>query len=211
LAPLDDPYTLIEPVEQGWWYSAPIPKGKQIAMFMTDLDLYQVGKRGSETYWNECLGKARHTHARIQQLHPISSPRVYLAHSHQVVDLGVSDWLPVGDAMQGVDPLSGQGVYNALHMAEKAAQAIKAYFDAEPGAWSNYLAQISKTFGLYLDTRQSYYGKETRWPASDFWRRRTALASILDLDRSNSIAWRGDDGIRFSDSDHPKSPVDLPS
>ena len=175
-ASLGGSYTLIESVESGWWYSAPIPNDKLIVVFMCDLDSYRDGRRRSARYWYERLEETRHTRTRIAPMRSAATPRVYLAHSHHVVRLGDTGWLPVGDSMQAVDPLSGQGACNAFLMAEQAAVAIAGYFDGRPGAVSDYLAQTNDDFGRYLDTRQYYYAKETRWPKSSYWRRRTAPA-----------------------------------
>ena len=177
--PLDGTYTLIESAERGWWYSAPVPNGKWIVMFMSDLDLYQAGRRRSARYWYERLEDTCHIRARVKPLRPTTPPRVYMAHSHNIVRLGDPGWLSVGDAMQGVDPLSGQGVCNALNMAEQAAAAIKGYFDGRSGALSDYLAQINDAFGWYLETRRYYYAKETRWAVSEFWQRRAASVGTL--------------------------------
>ncbi len=174
--PLDGLYTLVESVESGWWYSAPVPNEKWIVVFMSDLDLYRDGKRRSARYWFGRLEETRHTRARVRPLRPATPPRVYLAHSHHIVRLGDTGWLPVGDAMQGVDPLSGGGACNAFHMAEQAAAAIGGYFNGRPGALPGYLARIDDDFGRYLETRRYYYAQETRWPDSVYWRRRTTPA-----------------------------------
>ena len=187
LSSQNNSYALIESVEHGWWYSAPVPTGKLIVMFMSDLDLYQTGRRRAARYWYEHLEETYYTRDRVTPLRPVSPPQVYLAHSHQVVGLGSSGWLPVGEAMQGVDPLSGQGVCNALQMAEEAAGAINGYFDGKPGALSDYVAQIDGTFSRYLEMRRYYYAKEIRWTASVFWQRRAAPESTTISNRSNRI------------------------
>ena len=187
VAPRDDAYTLIESVEQGWWYSAPVPAGKLIVMFMSDLDLYQAGRRRSARYWFNRLEETQHTRARVMPPRSVSASRVYLAHSHRVLSLGSRGWLPVGEAMRGIDPLSGQGVCNALQMAEQAAAAINAYFDGKSGALSDYVAQIDGATARYLDMRRYYYAKESRWTEADFWRRRAAPASALNANGSDRI------------------------
>lgn len=173
---LDDPFTLIEATEQGWWYSAPVPSGRRIVMLMSDLDLYRASKRRSADFWTDHLQATRHTGARVAGLKPLARPRIYKAHSHQLVDLGPSNWLPVGEALQGLDPLSGQGVLNAFDIAKRAAAAIKLHIDGETGALPEYLAQSTAAFATYLEARRYYYLKETRWNMADFWRRRNQPA-----------------------------------
>ena len=42
-----DQRTIVETVECGWWYTAPLPRGLRIAAFLTDADLVPVGRRGA--------------------------------------------------------------------------------------------------------------------------------------------------------------------
>ena len=41
-----DRRTVIEAVEDGWWYCSPLPDGSQIGAFMTDGDLLPTGQAG---------------------------------------------------------------------------------------------------------------------------------------------------------------------
>lgn len=172
--PVDGSHILIESVERGWWYAAPQATGRWVVVFMTDLDLYRATRRGSGRTWRECLEETRHMRAHLAALRPATAPRVHPAHSHTTVQLAHGDWLPVGDAMQSVDPLSGLGVCNALQMAERAAAALRAHLDGGRDALASYLAETIHASGRCLETRRFYYAKESRWPTSEFWRRRQA-------------------------------------
>ncbi|HEY6136148.1 MAG TPA: hypothetical protein VI670_00120 [Thermoanaerobaculia bacterium] len=39
---IDDTYTTIEAAEDGWWYRAPVPGGKTVAMFVSDARKYDA-------------------------------------------------------------------------------------------------------------------------------------------------------------------------
>jgi len=163
---------LVESAEQGWWYSAPAPDGRRIVVLMTDLDLYREGRRRSSSHWQDRLAETRHASALARQARPISSLRVHLAWSHQVVCLGESDFLSIGDALQSVDPLCGRGLLDAIESGERAAPAIQACLDGDAAAADTYLREAQTAFTGYLLDRVQYYGLETRWPNSPFWRRR---------------------------------------
>jgi 2-polyprenyl-6-methoxyphenol hydroxylase-like FAD-dependent oxidoreductase len=60
-----DRRTLIEAVEFGWWYSAPLPDTRQVAAFMTDADLLPTGQAARAAFWRDQLERSRHIRARI--------------------------------------------------------------------------------------------------------------------------------------------------
>jgi flavin-dependent dehydrogenase len=86
------------------------------------------------------------------------------------------------------DPLSSQGIANAMYGGVQAAQAIHAcLLDKKPDdtagksaptrqlvhpALRQYQAQASRIFDAYLAHRHSFYGDEQRWPQQAFWQRR---------------------------------------
>jgi flavin-dependent dehydrogenase len=46
----DDTYTTIEAVEHGWWYRAPVPSGRTIAMFVSDTHTYDTFTLDASSY-----------------------------------------------------------------------------------------------------------------------------------------------------------------
>ena len=55
-----DQRTIVESVECGWWYTAPLPQGLRIATLVTDADLLPAGRRRGEQFWNQQIERARH-------------------------------------------------------------------------------------------------------------------------------------------------------
>ena len=56
-----DHRTLIEAVEAGWWYTAPLPDGSRIAVFLTDADLIPLGRSARGAFWAQQIRRAPHT------------------------------------------------------------------------------------------------------------------------------------------------------
>jgi 2-polyprenyl-6-methoxyphenol hydroxylase-like FAD-dependent oxidoreductase len=63
--PAADRRTLVEALEHGWWYTAPLPGGRHIAIFLTDADLLPTGRSEWGPFWRQQLQRAPHTSARL--------------------------------------------------------------------------------------------------------------------------------------------------
>jgi flavin-dependent dehydrogenase len=70
------------------------------------------------------------------------------------------------------DPLSGQGLLNALFTGLAAAEAVdrqlRGWDDALPG----YLQTLAGIEAAYRRHLRTWYQGETRWPNAPFWQRR---------------------------------------
>jgi flavin-dependent dehydrogenase len=166
--------TLVEAVEGGWWYSAPLPNGEVVVAFMTDADIYGRASKTSCYFWNEELQKTKHTKARLYLGAPVSVPQVISANSSCLDKSVGKNWLAVGDAAMAFDPLSSQGVYKALETGFQAAEAVRHRLSGDAEAFPKYAAQLEENFDRYLALKRYYYGRERRWPDSLFWKRRHA-------------------------------------
>ncbi|MFL6293040.1 MAG: NAD(P)/FAD-dependent oxidoreductase, partial [Thermoanaerobaculia bacterium] len=102
-------------------------------------------------------------------------------------------WLAVGDAALSFDPLSSQGISTALYCADKAASALGAVLDGDPGALPAYAALLDQIFSGYLQGHRLAYQAETRWADRPFWRRRSPGLSGTSL--SSLSAAQPDGGL----------------
>ncbi len=166
--------TLVEAVPVGWWYSAPLPDGRLSIALMTDADLYAAGERGSDDFWRRQLLDAAHTRSRAGS-YEWDAPRLVFTADSAMLDRAAGEsWLAVGDAASTIDPLSSQGIYQALWSGLGAAKAIADYLGGSERALSVYADRVGKSFESYLKARRQFYLMEGRWPDSMFWRRRQA-------------------------------------
>jgi len=170
-------FTLLEAVEDGWWYSAPLPQGRRTLAFHTDPGLTATAlARSTESLvlhaaratvlaslLDECKfsansGRVRLTVANGGRLSPPAGP----------------GWFSAGDAAVHFDPLSSQGLLNALFTGLATAEASDRLLEGEepkPVAES-YKSMIANIWKLYLSHRQAWYHEENRWPEAPFWSRR---------------------------------------
>lgn len=166
--------TLIEAAPGGWWYSALLPTGELVVVYMTDADL--VTEQGARTKegWERLLGQSVQTRARAVEggYRLAGSPQVVAAGTSFLSPLVGDSWLAAGDAAATYDPLSSQGILTALSMGIRAAEAALARRDGEALALASYRQETLQSFARYLAMRASFYAMEKRWPESPFWHRR---------------------------------------
>jgi flavin-dependent dehydrogenase len=167
-----DPRTLVEAADAGWWYSAPLPDASLVVAFMTDWDLLRSGGNGIGFYWNEQIQKAPRTRNRVRSRTQPSVLRVVPANSYELESAAGEGWLAVGDAATAFDPLSSRGILHALESGIQAASSIQNMYQVAGAVARDYVQWTRKVVDEYLKIRTVYYGMEGRWLDSAFWRRR---------------------------------------
>lgn len=159
-------WTLIEAVEDGWWYSVPLPGAGMVFAYMTDSDLWMDRK------WDELLQMAPLTFERAG-CRPVPAP-TQIVSAASVVRCPATglDWMAIGDAALAFDPLSGQGVFKSIETGVRCGSAMARYLDGDLSALGEYETWIKETYRSYLSTRARFYNSVVRWPESRFWKRR---------------------------------------
>jgi 2-polyprenyl-6-methoxyphenol hydroxylase-like FAD-dependent oxidoreductase len=183
-APKRDARTLIEASENGWWYSAFLPESLLIVAYMTDADQIPKGDINLENIWQQQLEGVPHTRERVANCVRNSEVKIVAANSYRRVRIQDSNCLMIGDAAIAFDPLSAQGIYQALDAGLTAAVAIGRHQQGQQGALDDYEQAVMKRFNDYLRARTDYYDREKRWPGSVFWKRRQSPPSQPDYHSS---------------------------
>lgn len=168
----DDLRTLVEAAPDGWWYSAYLPNSRLIVAYMTDADLLPKSHAERRSAWQELLAQTIYTRWRVGE--GIGEVRLYTlaANSYRLEHAAGADWIAVGDAALAFDPLSSQGIYNALDSGMRAAQTLHAQWCGERDAQNAYEEWIAARAARYLEQRAAYYARERRWRDRAFWIRR---------------------------------------
>ena len=155
-----DRRTLVEAVETGWWYTAPLPDGRRIAAFMTDGDLVPSGVGSQGKFPGRQLDRARHTRACLGQA-ALDAEQSVVDPSQPAKAAGPG-WVAVGDAAAAFDPISQQGVTWALESGLEAARAIDAHLSGDLRALDRYADWVESEFASYLQIRDEYYAPGRR-------------------------------------------------
>jgi flavin-dependent dehydrogenase len=107
-------WTLVEARADGWWYSALLPHAQLMAVYMTDADLTPRQCGSWCAFGHARLQQTTHTQARLQAFDLQGGPRVVAAHSSRLDRVSGDGWVAVGGAAMAFDPLSSQGLTQAL-------------------------------------------------------------------------------------------------
>lgn len=166
--------TYTEAAPDGWWYTAPLPDGRRVLAWHTDADLPAAAALRSAAALLEkarCSPtlRAQLSDARFEETDPVG---VISAHSATLTPPAGDGWMAVGDAALSFDPLSSQGLFNALFTGLACAEAADRSLSGDPAAASDYAATLAGIDAAYRRNLAAWYGLERRWPEQPFWRRR---------------------------------------
>lgn len=199
-------FTLVEAIEDGWFYSScvfsPSEGHHWWVALMTDHDLRRSARLGHPVGWHEALRKAPHTASRLGAARP-SQIRAIPAHTGRLERIHGPGWLAVGDAAASRDPLSSTGIVHALDSGIRAAlalcTALGTVSDRGEAAFEALEQRHREADARYLGTRARYYEMEQRWPDSVFWRRRQceitldpACRLVATLRAESPVCWPAD-------------------
>jgi flavin-dependent dehydrogenase len=167
--------THIEAEPDGWWYTAPLPDDRRVVAFHTDSDLpaAAIAASGPEALLGRvsALGFLSGVLAR-SGFTPNTAGGFCAAHGAMLAPPVGDGWLAVGDAALSFDPLSSQGLFNALYTGLAAAEATDRHLSGDGDALRDYHATLSSVHDAYRTHLRAWYGLERRWAERPFWERR---------------------------------------
>ena len=143
--PVQNGVILVEAVENGWWYSTVLQDDTLVAMFMTDGNLLNKPVSLEENF-QAFIDLSKRTKGILNNYRRVGKARAVSAISQIQSKLVGERYLAVGDAAWSVDPLSSQGIFKAITMGTKAAEAVQAYFANDPLALQTYEREFTEMF-----------------------------------------------------------------
>jgi len=169
-----DGFSRIEADDDGWWYTAPLPNGNRIVAYHTDSDRPSLRQFSAADGFMAALRRTRMI-AREVELDGTTvthAPTAVPAHSASA-DPPIGDgWLAVGDAALSLDPLSSQGLLNAIFTGMAGGDTAIAILEGDPAAQGAYDARLSAIRSAYGANLAYFYGTESIGRAGEFWTRR---------------------------------------
>lgn len=164
----DRSHTIIESTPTGWWYSAKLPEGERVISFHTHSNQARNIIR-SLTEWEKELSQTHHIKELIQNADHLSELKCSEACGARLDLFAGKGWIAAGDAALSFDPLSSQGIFNALYTGMKAAMAVDQTLSGSRLALSEYSLRLENIRAVYLERRKIFYSMESRWQAQPFW------------------------------------------
>ncbi len=163
---------MVESCEEGWWYLVQLPNRRLIVNFFTDAGA--IGPAKNRLVWlNSILEKTSHIRRVAGELPNDSNVHICDARTSIRKVLWREGWIAIGDAAWCLDPLSGLGIQRAITDGTEAATLIsRALTSGSPEGLKAHAFSQANSFNQSLVTQQRYYGSETRWRNSAFWRDR---------------------------------------
>ncbi|AMO38520.1 lycopene cyclase family protein [Thauera humireducens] len=160
-------------VEDGWMWMAALADGRRYLQLTIDVASASLPpKRALGDY---CSARFRAVEAAtpfLRDAEPVGEP--YARTSTAVLNEVVAgdDWIRVGDAAMAVDPLSGNGIFQALSSALQAP-AVVATLRHDPHraalARQFHSRRIEHLFHRFARIGRDFYAQELRWPQAPFW------------------------------------------
>jgi len=166
-------FSYIQATKAGWWYTAPLPNRGRVLAFHTDADLPAARLGNPESLIARALEVPGLAELLTEcEFAPNSNCGFTAAHSAVLKPSAGDSWVAAGDAAMSFDPLSGQGLLNALFTGLSAARAIESHFAGSPTAFIEYEQTLTNIWSIYRQRLGDWYYAENRWPHATFWRRR---------------------------------------
>jgi flavin-dependent dehydrogenase len=168
-----DGFSLVEAVPGGWWYSARLPDGGTVIAFHTDADLPAARLSLNPEGFFDLLTKTRWTAAAgTGPDQPNYAVERVSARGQWLANPCGDDWCAIGDAAIAFDPLSSQGLFNALYTGFRGAEAVAAALSGDAALLTAYRDRLVRVRNAYLRNLGQYYALETRFSGQPFWARR---------------------------------------
>lgn len=172
---------IIESCKDGWWYCAHLPDNKIVVCLFSDADIISNKRFNQRKQWQKQLSQTQHIASYIQGAKlDTEKPWVRNACSQILNGKLPDNFIAVGDAACGFDPISSMGIGFALSSGCQAAITI---LNNEGGSLESlfplYQQDLQHIFNEYQTTHNKIYNKEQRWTSSPFWRRRNTHMETL--------------------------------
>jgi flavin-dependent dehydrogenase len=164
--------TFVEAEEHGWWYGAHLPRGKSVAIFMTDaMAVKSLGFNEWQRFYARALN-TRHVSSFIAEAEPIKQLYILSANSQRIHPAIGDRWVVVGDAAASFDPLSSLGIGHALTSGIQGARISDARLAGDSDLADAYPSDVARFWDEFLVRRTAVYQAEKRWQTAAFWRDR---------------------------------------
>ncbi|HEU4578253.1 MAG TPA: tryptophan 7-halogenase [Polyangiaceae bacterium] len=169
----EDRTTRSRSVQDGWWYTAPVPQGARVIAFHGLPATIAAAIKNPALFVERCNAAELLPYALgVEDL--LLPPRTSDASVQLAERVAGPGWLAVGDAALSFDPLSSQGVLFALYSGIRGAEAIATSLEQPQrngAALGEYAARVHSVLRANQRARWLLYSSELRYRDAEYWRR----------------------------------------
>lgn len=171
--------TMLEAVQDGWWYFADLPERRVAVAIATDPEIIRSRMLHRRNDWFAYLLRTKLIAAQLDKCRFLPEELIVrTAPSFRLDRAAGPAWLAVGDAASAYDPISSQGIHKALSDALRAADAVADSVNSGGETWEEFDLSVKHEFETYTANRNFLYTQERRWPDSQFWTTRHERMSL---------------------------------
>lgn len=164
----------VESLEDGWAWMARLADGR--CYWQITLDAASSSLPARDALPAYCA-RRRAQSARVAELFGATALEPASLHARSstailALETGGANWLRVGDAAMAVDPLSGNGIFQALSSALQAPAVINTLLTRPQRtelALGFHQRRVEQLFQRFARTGRDFYALEQRWAAQPFW------------------------------------------
>jgi flavin-dependent dehydrogenase len=162
--------------EDGWaWLAMPVGGRGHLQIDVSSDALELRSKRDLEEFYDSLVERIPAARRRLATARPAAAVTARDATAVLAADLVGSRSIRIGDAAFAIDPLSGQGIFEAVATA-LAAPAVVNTLLRRPAdralAKEFYARRVEDTFFRLARTGRDFYRAESRWGDRPFWHQR---------------------------------------
>ncbi|HRP96663.1 MAG TPA: FAD-dependent oxidoreductase [Rhodocyclaceae bacterium] len=166
----------VQSLADGWAWMAALEDGRRYLQLTLDVASTMLPpKRELGGFCRARLETIEAARPFIHDAEPVGEPHARAAtpvlHEAVVGD----DWIRVGDAAMAVDPLSGNGIFQAMSSALQAPAVIGTLLhEPSRGALAQrfHRRRIDELFYRFARIGRDFYAQEPRWVRQPFWQLR---------------------------------------
>lgn len=171
-----EPKTAVESFDDGWAWMAMRADGRRYLQLTLDVASAKLPPKSELDDWCRArLETLEQSAPFMAGAEPTGS--VYARTSSPVLceQSAGDNWIRVGDAAMAVDPLSGNGIFQALSSALQAPAVVNTLIrhpERAELAKAFHEARIEGLFYRFARIGRDFYAQESQWPERPFWQAR---------------------------------------
>ncbi|WP_036186877.1 flavin-dependent monooxygenase QhpG [Marinobacterium lacunae] len=174
----DIPCSAVQSFADGWAWMAKREDGRRYLQLTLDVASSRLPPKQHLAHWcHERLSGLEQAQPFMEGAEPVGE--VYARTSTPVLceHSAGDNWLRVGDAAMAVDPLSGNGIFQALSSALQAPAVINTLIrhpERAALAKAFHETRIEQLFYRFARIGRDFYDQESQWSEHPFWSARRA-------------------------------------